>query len=170
MLLGLVEREEGGAEAADRLGFSLFRFRWDIKPSLSAHAPLTFIGPLKKANAARPRGKWSVCFALNTLLTDCKAGMVWRTQTVCRPGRTPPCPTLVPLHQCAYEGSITPCPRLKKKTKHTLLETRLENRNGLKTQSSLTEKRREVGKEERDGNKRGNDNGRKIWGEVGSRP
>lgn len=93
MLLGLVEREEGGAEAADRLGFSLLR--WDIKLSLSAHALLTFIGPLKKANATRPRGKWSVCFVLNTLLTDCRAGMVWRTQTVCRPGYSPPCPTLV---------------------------------------------------------------------------
>lgn len=90
------------------LGFSLFR--WDIKLSLSAHALLTFLGPLKKANVARPRGKWSVCFELNTLLTDCRAGMVRRTQTVYRPGRTPPCPTLVPLRQCANEGSITPCP------------------------------------------------------------
>lgn len=113
MLLGLIEKEEGGAEAANRLGLSLFR--WDIKLSLSAHALLTFIGPLKKANAARPKGKWSVCFALNTLLTDCRAGMVRRTQTACRPGRTPPCPTLVPLRQCAKEGSITPCPRLTKK-------------------------------------------------------
>lgn len=112
MLLGLMEREEGGAQAVNRLGFSLFRR--DIRLSLSAHAPLTFIGPLKKANAARPRGKRSVCFALNTLLTDCRAGMVRRTQTVCRPGRTPPCPTLVPLCQCAKERSITPCPRLKK--------------------------------------------------------
>lgn len=112
MLLGLTEREEGGAEAADRLGFSLFR--WDKKLSLSAQALLTFIGLLKMANAARPRGKWSVCFALNTLLTDCRAGMVQRTQTVCRPGRAPPFPTLVPLRQGANEGSTLPCPCLKK--------------------------------------------------------
>lgn len=49
------------------------------------------------------------------------------------------------------------------KTKHALPETRLENRNGHKTQSSLTDKLREVGKKgEGDGNKRQNDNGRKI--------
>lgn len=52
---GLMEREEGGAEAADRLGFSLFG--WDKKFSLSTQAPLTFIRLLKMANAARPRGK-----------------------------------------------------------------------------------------------------------------
>lgn len=46
MLLGLVERQEGGAESADRLGLSLFR--WDIKLSLSAHALLTFIGPAEE--------------------------------------------------------------------------------------------------------------------------
>lgn len=125
MLLGLLERDEGGADVADRLGSS--PFKWDIKLSLSAHALLTFIGPLKKANAARPRGKWSVCFVLNTLLTDCRAGMVRRTQTVCRPGRTPPCPTLVPLLQCANEGSITPCPRLRKNT--------LSLRQGWKTET-----------------------------------
>lgn len=55
MWLGLMERVEGGAEAADRFRFSLFRC--DIKLSLSAHALLTFIGLLKKANAVRPSGK-----------------------------------------------------------------------------------------------------------------
>lgn len=79
--------------------------------------------------------------------------MVRRTQTVCGPGRTPPCPTLVPLRRCANEGSITPCPRLnnKKKKKKTHPETRRGNRNGLKTPSSLTDKHGEVGgKKERE--------------------
>lgn len=125
MFLGLIEGEEGGAEAADRLGSSLFK--WDIKLSLSTHALLTFIGPLKKASAARPRGKWRVCFALNTLLTDCRTGTVQRPQTVCRPGRTPPCPTLVPLLQCANERFITRCPRLRKNT--------LSLRQGWKTET-----------------------------------
>ena len=110
-----------------------------IEDSLSDSALLTFIR-LKKANAARPRGKWSVCFALNTLLTDCRAGMVRWTQTVCQPGCSPPCPTLVPLCQCADEGSVTPCPRLKN------IETRLENRDRLQAQSSSTDKWRGVGK------------------------
>lgn len=146
MLLGQVEREKGGTESANRLGFSLFR--WNIKLSLSAHALLTFIGPLKKANVTRPRGECSVCFALNTLHTDCRAGMVWRPQTVCRPWRSPPCPTLVPLRQYAKEGSITPCHCLKKPNVLSLRQC-WKTETGLR-QSSLTDKLREVGKKERE--------------------
>lgn len=130
LLPGLMEREAGGAEAADRLGFSWFG--WDKKLPLSTQAPLTFIRLRKMANAARPRGKWSACFELNTLLTDCRAGMVQQTQTVCRPGRTPPFPTLVPWRQGANVGSTQPCPcLLKKTTKQNMLSLR----QGWKTET-----------------------------------
>lgn len=103
--------EDVHAEAANQsMGFLLFRR--DIKLSLSVHTLLTFIGPMKKANATKPSGKWSICFALNTLLTDCRAGMVWRTQTVCRPVRAPPYATLVHMTMPTCQWALPHCPHL----------------------------------------------------------
>lgn len=134
MLLGVMEIEEGQAQAADRLGFLLLK--WDMKlPLLFTRALLTFIRPLKKANATRPRGKWSVCFVLNTLLTDCRVGMVRWAQTDCRPGHSPPCPTLVPLCESANKGFTILCPHQKTYSPRD----KARNKNKFNTQSSLTD-------------------------------
>lgn len=81
VLLGLLEKQEGLAETAHRLGLSLFR--WDMRLPLSAHALLTFFWADEEGKRHKADREME-CFALNTLLTDCRAGMVM-VDTDCLP-------------------------------------------------------------------------------------
>lgn len=111
MLLGLVERKGGWAEAADRLRFSLFRY----KALFVCHCTSDLYEATEEDKHHQAGREWCVCFAFNILLTDCRAGMVRRTQTVYRPGHSLPYPTLVPQRLCSNEGSIRHCPRWENK-------------------------------------------------------
>lgn len=108
-LLGSMQRQAVGAKPADWLKFSLFR-----KVSSSFQVLLTFIRLPKMTNATKPRGKWSVSFALNTL-TDCK--LAWCSGHRLSANLGTLCSTLVPLCQGANESSIICLSLLKKKPK-----------------------------------------------------
>lgn len=87
-----------------------------------SRAHLTFDQKKGKRHQSH-QGNW-VRFALNTLLTDCRAGMVRRTQTVCRPECSLPCPTLPQLCRCAASTSQTPNPCFRQKGKKKKNPTR----------------------------------------------